>query len=55
MLDELRQNKVIKDFQKWFVDKHQYNILRIPRDKLDPKLAEKYKYILDMSKAGILK
>jgi len=44
-----------KDFQKWLVDKDRSKILRIPRDKLDPELAEKYKYFLSMNKAGIFK
>jgi len=41
------------EFQHWFVEQNPKNILKIPRKKLIPELAQKYKYLLSMGKAGI--
>ncbi len=42
------------DFQKWFIKQDSNNILKIPKDRLDQELAIKYKYLINMTKAGIL-
>jgi len=44
-----------KEFQEWLIDKNPSNIFKIPKEKLNPELAEKYKYLLSMNKVGILK
>ncbi len=41
--------------QKWFINQDPGNIFLISRKKLNPELAIKYKYLLDMKTAGILK
>ena len=44
-----------KEIQEWFINQDPSNILKISKDKLDSELAEKYKYLLSMDKAGVLK
>ena len=44
-----------EEFQDWLIDKNLSNIFKIPRNRLSSELKEKYKYLLSMNKAGILK
>ena len=43
-----------KKVQEWFINLNRRNIFEIPTGQLDKQLANKYRYLLSMRRAGIL-